>query len=311
MLFAKIKNSTLAAIAALFLLTSSTAVILYTASTPPAPKVIATPVTLPDTKPIEPPPPPAGWRDRLDAVYKLEEGQTLKLVSPPFIPERQYVFQGHGPGFDRPPKNGIVVFQWQGTTALNRWTISKPTIAEIMRMVLKVPSYRYQMDDGDKLRQLPGDWVLRPGATTEELMADLSKILRQRTGWDVTFDKQRVERELFIARGTYSTDNIPLEKRMLELYLDQKKNHVSHNGGTLNEFLIFVGELMNHEIVDETTTPKSGIYWKTFIGANISDKYADRLLDNISDQIPITFSRERRLTTLWTTHINPPAASAK
>jgi hypothetical protein len=68
---------------------------------------------------------------------------------------------------------------------------------------------------------------------------------------------------------------------------------------------------MNHEIVDETTTPKSGLFWKTFVGANISPQFSDRLLDNISDQIPITFSRERRMTDLWLTHINPAAAAAK
>ncbi len=310
MLWAKIKNSAIAA-AVILLLTGSTAVVIHQLnSTAPAKQVVTIPVidktTQPEPAPPAPPAPPAGWQQRLDAVYGLADGDSLKLVSPPYIPERQFVFQGRGPGFDQPPKNGIVVFEWQGTAALNRWSISKPTIADIMRLVLRVPSYRYQMDDMDRLRQLPGDWVLRPGATTDELMADLAKILQLRGGWNVKFEKTRVERDLYIARGAFNLDkSLPPEKRGVDLYLDQKKKHLSMNAGNVDDLLIFTGELMNQEIVNETTTPRAGMFWTNYIGAAVTGRFKDVLLDHIAEQTDIDFHIEKRMTDLWITNVNP------
>jgi len=57
---------------------------------------------------------------------------------------------------------------------------------------------------------------------------------------------------------------------------------------------------MNHEVVDETQNPKESVFWRNYLPGDISDKFADRLLDNITDETALDFHREKRQTILWT-----------
>jgi RNA polymerase sigma factor (sigma-70 family) len=315
MLYAKLKNSAIAA-AVVVLLTGSTAVVIHQIHlADPPKKITSVPVVAqpqPKPKPQPNSPPPAGWRERLDAVYALAPGQALKLVSPPYIPERDILFDQRNIDsrmmMDR--NKGVYVFEWKESVEFSRWNNGKSDVGSIIWQVVRMPRYRYEMDEKDRLREVPGDWVVRPGATTEELMAGLEKILQQRAGWNVKFEKQQVERDLYIARGAYVPDEkVPLDKRLIELYLDQKKRHVSTHAGNISDFLISVGELMNHEIIDETTTSKTSIFWRNYIGPMVTGRYKDVLLDHITEQTNINFHIERRMTTLWTTSLQPTAAA--
>ncbi len=297
MLYAKLKNSAIA-IVVILLLAGSTAIVLNKMSITESPKTTTVPVI-----PVTAPTPPADWRTRFDQVYALAPGQVIKLVAPPYIPERVYALDQSDPQRNLTDRSrGLYIFQWDGTNAFwNRWTLSNPTISTIIRFVAKVPRYHFQMDDIDAMRQIPGDWVIDPNATPDQMMPALAEIIRQRTGWAVKFEKQQVERELFIATGSYAPrKDVPPDDRFVHIYLDQKKEARGANAGTVHEFLISVGEIMNHEIIDETKTPKESIFWRNYLPGEISDKFADRLLDNITDETALDFHREKRQTILWT-----------
>ncbi|HEV8607487.1 MAG TPA: sigma-70 family RNA polymerase sigma factor [Tepidisphaeraceae bacterium] len=297
MLYAKLKNSAIA-IVVILVLTGSTAIVLNKMTVVEAPKTTTVPIV-----PVVAPKPSPDWRTRFDKAYALADGQALKFVSAPFPPERQYALDGVDPQRNLIDRNqrGMAVFMFDGKqVAWNRWTGQKPSIANILRFVVGIPRYHFQLDDADSQRLFVGDWVIRPDATPEQLTADLAGILKQ-MGWPIKFEKQEVERELFVATGSYTPrKDVPPDDRFVHVYLDQKKTPLGANAGNVHGFLVSIGELMNHEIIDETKTPKESIFWRNYLPGDISDKYADDLLDNITIETSLSYRREKRQTILWT-----------
>jgi hypothetical protein len=296
MLYAKLKNSAIA-IVVILLLTGSTAVVLNKMTVAESPKTTTVPI-VPVTAPKFPP----NWRNKFNETYSLPPGQFLGFGPPPYIPERAFALDQADPQHNFDHKQGVVLFEWNGVDAFfSRWMLAKPTLDTILRFVIMMPRYRFQLDDADLMREIPGDWVMHAGGDHQELMAALEKIIKQRTGWAVKFEKQQVEHEVFIARGSYKPrQDVPPDDRFVHIYLDQKNKPQGANAGTVRELLIAVGELMNHEIIDETDTPQASVFWRNYLPGNISDKYADQLLDNLTTETTLTFHREKRTTALWT-----------
>jgi len=296
MLYAKLKNSAIAVIVIL-VLTGSTAVVLNKMTVAEAPKTTTVPIV-----PVTAPKLPPNWRNKFNETYSLPPGQFLGFVPPPYIPERAFELDQTDPQHNFDHTQGVVLFEWNGVDAFfSRWMLAKPTLDTILRFVIMMPRYRFQLDDADLMREIPGDWVMHAGGDHQELMSALEKIIKQRTGWAVKFEKQQVEHEVFIARGSYKPrQDVPPDDRFVHVYLDQKKKPQGSTAGTVRELLIAVGELMNHEIIDETDTPQASVFWRNYLPGNISDKYADQLLDNLTTETTLTFHREKRTTDLWT-----------
>jgi RNA polymerase sigma factor (sigma-70 family) len=296
MLYAKLKNSAIAIVVILFL-TGSTAIVLNQMSKSQSPKTTAVAVV-----PISTPKPPVNWRTPFNQTYAIPPGQFLKFVAPPYIPERAIAIDQADPQRNMMDRTkGVYMFEWNGIdTFFSRWTLDKPTIATIFRFILSIPRYRYQMDDADALRVIEGDWVMRAGASDETMIPIVTAVIEQQTGWKVRFEKRQVEREVFIARGTYKpNESFPPDDRFVHIYLDQKKTSTGASAGTVRTFCSALGELMNHEIIDETDSSTTPIFWRSYLPGDISDKFADQLLDNITTETGLNFSREKRTVPLW------------
>src|SRR5882762_9519971 len=107
MLYAKLKNSAIAAIVIL-VLAGSTAVILNKMTVAESPKPASVPII-----PVTAPTPPADWRTRFDKAYSLAPGEVIKLVPAPYPPEREYALNRSDPQgnmIDR--KRGVIVFRF-------------------------------------------------------------------------------------------------------------------------------------------------------------------------------------------------------
>jgi RNA polymerase sigma factor (sigma-70 family) len=299
MLYAKLKNSAIAA-AVIFLLTTSAAVVYKTTLADPPSKTISIPIT-PGVA-VSNPAPPADWQSRFDKVYSLAPGQVIKFVPMPFIPERDYALDKADPQRNMVTRNrGTCVFMYNGANAFwARWSLTAPSVSHVIRFVAGVPRYHFQLDDEIATRLMVGDFVISPDATPDQIMAALSDIIRQH-GFEIRLEKQQVEREVFIATGSYKPrTDVPAEDRFVHVYLDQKQKALGSSVGNVTDLLRFVGEQMNREIIDETQTPKASVFWRTYLPGYISHKYADQLLDNITTETALNFHREKRPTILWT-----------
>ena len=292
----KLKNAAIAILVILFL-ACSTAIVLNQMGQSDAPKTTAVAVI-----PIARPKPPVNWRNNFNDTYSIPPGQFLKFIAPPYIPERAIALDVADPQHNLTERTkGLYMFEWTGVDAVfSRWTLEKPTIANIFRFILSMPRYRFQMDDADALRVIEGDWVMRAGASDETMIPIVTSVIRQQTGWKVRFEKRQVERDVFIARGSYKpNEKLSPDERFIHVYLDQKKTFTGASAGTVRTLLYTLGEIINREIIDETDSSQTPIFWRNYLPGDISDKFADRLLDNITTETGLNFHREKRTVALW------------
>src|SRR5438093_117797 len=91
------------------------------------------------------------WQEKFDEVYKLDEGETLKRIAPPFIPERLTYYrtnsQSQAQAIPRGPD--YICFHWTGR--LNQWGMGFGysgglTLSQVMQDVIGLQNYEI---DGD------------------------------------------------------------------------------------------------------------------------------------------------------------------
>ncbi|HWE96099.1 MAG TPA: sigma-70 family RNA polymerase sigma factor [Tepidisphaeraceae bacterium] len=243
----------------------------------------------------------ASWRKRFDDAYKLVEGQDLKRVPPPFIPERTAYFNAiDASGFMMDPAaDGMTVFVMEGDTPeFNSWARGAPTVSSVLGSLAGIPSYKLELALKDGLRPLPGDWVIRKDLQEGKKVEALGKIIRDELKWKVHFEKRSAEHDVIIVTGRFVApkDN---PEHMIDIFIDEKPNGGAAAGG-LDGFLRALGELCNTETIDEAVAPPSnGVFWRTHTGSNLSREKADKMLANVTAQTGLQFKRARRVTSHW------------
>ena len=310
----------LSVVAAIVLLTAApAAVVTYrwvvAAQRPPvtraAPVVKPTAVAATAGPASKPATAPTDWRARFDAVYHLADSQIAKRIPRPFIPERgRYLDSRNLSGmFDM--NVGISVFQFDaGKAEWNHWTAEKPTIEALLRCCAGVPRYKLEMDEFDRMETLEGDWVIRKDATQEQSVAAIAREISLARNWTVVFNKQTIERDVFVARGAYKPSAPPIEPgqpAFLTLYLDTPGKPTNHNAGDVHALMVTLGETMNTEVIDETDEPaKQGVFWCNDVVGGVSGDLRAKLLSNVTKQTGITFSPARRPCEVWVAVVEKP-----
>ena len=302
----KMKMSVIAV--AVLLIGIPTAVVTYRAINPePAPvaKVPATQVVqIPSTTQATTVPVPADWRARFAAVYHLDDGQVLKLVSPPFIPERSRHLKDRKLDQFGDMRNGTTVFEWQdGEANWNHWTGQPATVVNVLRACAGVPSYKLQMEEFDRMRRVEGDWVIRQGASEADRVAAIARQIGIATEWLVYFKRQTMEREVFVAHGKYAPTAKPVEPgqpALIHLYLDKHGQPNNHAVGNVGAFLVTLGETMDTEVIDETgDTAHDGVFWTNHIPSGVAGEFREQMLKHVTEQTGITFTKDRRPREVW------------
>ncbi len=199
-----------------------------------------------------PPKPTPNWRERFDAVYSLNEGEIIRWVRTPYIPERQiYATQElhYYSSSDNPPPPGYLSFFWDGSQARN-WTLmvsGEGSLSMVlMDMGLQLYEYKIESDKLSNLR-LNGDWIIREKASKEEKILALEKILQSELDPNITFEKRKVNCDVIIVKGQYK--HIPLEgaERSDLIYVP----FVGGGTGSLEEILKKVGGNFDRPMIFE------------------------------------------------------------
>jgi RNA polymerase sigma factor (sigma-70 family) len=255
---------------------------------------------------------PIDWRARFDAIYRLDDGQVLKRIPPPFIPERTRYFDQRNLSKMFDMDGGICVFEFaDGRAGWNRWTGHQPaTIETLMRFCAGVPSYKLEMDEFDRMETLEGDWVIRKGASEEDCVAAIAREISLASPRTVVFEKRTIDRDVFVARGGYKPTEPPGTKNeppMIALYLDKPGKPDNHNAGDVHRLLVTLGETMNTEVIDETDQPKrQGVFWINNVSGGVAGPFREQLLKNVTAQTGITFTPARRLRDVWVAIVDKP-----
>lgn len=263
------------------------------------------------------------WRKRLEEVYYLDEGEAIKDIPPPFIPERQIMIDysllyTKEPG----PSDSLPREMMQGMYAVCGWDghLIWPPYAYgglsycypgtlMSRLRLDPVEWDGPMDVLRTRLLPPGDWIVREGLTLEQRIAALESVLGEVFNTSIHIEQRQVEREVVVARGRFK--HIPLtpahEHNTLYLYSDPDAGENSLGGlreGTLASFLDrgihIAGRLMPLPIVDETESSDMHIQWRYQTSWRaLAIEEVDRFLESISKQSSLQFEREQQPATVW------------
>ncbi len=304
LLIMTISKTKIVVAAATVLLLSSGAVVGYRALKPQPTKVVVVDSEAKINNPAEP-----LWRKKFNEVYGLQPGQTVKFVGEPMIPERQDYWDTQSTtGKNFPLGNQFMLFSWDGNAASWRVIGGGPQTLQLV-LIKGANLKRWQWDSTmPEDLMLPGDWVVRKGATTEEVMTGVAAVLTQKLGHPVHFEKRKVIADVIYARGPYhfvplpgKPDNGVVElvgKEGMDQNLTPFKRPMS-----ISELLNMVETFSGKEVIDETGAGRTTI--QCLDHGSYHD--TDLLIRNISAQTSIRLDHEPQETEVW--HMIDSAAS--
>ncbi len=270
------------------------------------------------TRPTQPP----AWRAKFDEVYHLDPGEAVRRVRPPYIPERNgFVEDIFKPTFDPHGAQNAAVDKLDtaaempvamylefnsGTNRVERWTRSSSDHAWAMDslMVNLVGIEPANLELAGPLAgiPLPGDWVIRRGATQQQRLDAMQRITAE-TPAAFSAEKERLKRNVVVAHGHYSKDDFIDGIVRLSVYEDLNRTRESGEPGW---FFRELGHMLNCPIVNEWDGSQ-GVhiefnYFKIHTaGMNGDDDKNKRaeILKQLSEQMHIQLTEEIRDVDVW------------
>ena len=260
------------------------------------------------------------WRQRFEAVYRLEDDQVLKCISPPFIPQRRDYYLNaekvQAQHISRSPDH--FTFEWTGK--LKKWGMgfgngNRP-LGRVLGIDLIVDRDRFEGPEELMQIQVPGDWIVREGISVGEKLKVLEKILTDELGRNIRFVKRTVERQAIVATGRFKFRPLPTAKdnKWVHVFVGDFDPDAGGSGGTASSVADFLGAFGDDlDIAMINQTESSGqiqIPYRNHLNRLSSSlgRMADQtekarmlamVLDNVSRQTNLQFEVTRRPVEVW------------
>jgi hypothetical protein len=259
------------------------------------------------------------------AVYALQPGENFKIIPPPFIPQRwPPIWMSNYPAIASqiggdPVVDCLFIRQLPDGTY-------KPVEGEdsggngaglpgltVRELALQCPAphlgpVRPWQIEGDATllaMHLPGDVLIRDGATTEQMLAGIADALSLKLGRRVAFTNSRPKRDVVFVSGTTSQEKIHL--KISASINSGKAVFPTHASSQLYRMLDYLTDLTGQLFLDQTQNSNENgpvIYAWDVQTADNDDKPTDQamgeMLRELSDQTGLTFQRELRSVDVWT-----------
>ena len=253
--------------------------------------------------------------------YGLAADKVLLRVPRPFADIRmQYYRTGHPTQAQQDPRGpAAMLFYWQNDR-LKHWGMTFGGQADkndgyiLTSLIDRLIGMKTQQIDGSEElleMRIPGDWVVRSGASKDQLLAQLTAILRNELSLPVTIKFRDVERPVYVAHGEYHFTPLPNwtskfkdpNTDAIEIFGKELVPDSGAGGGrgSFSEFLDWVGQWIGTPIVSEVKNPPSRevSWWQharspcTEIMHN-EDHDSKLVLEHVAAQTGMTFSQEER-----------------
>jgi hypothetical protein len=256
--------------------------------------------------------------------YRLEPGEQVRRVAPPFAPIRMDYYRiGHPTQAEHIPRGpSAMVFHWEegrsknGGMTFGTDSDAGYTLESLMDIVFDLKSQSIQASKSLRRRRVAGDWVVERGKAfnAEKARAQLERILQQELGPKVTLTLRDVMTDVYVARGVYMhSAGDPSQAKKGKIFLtdetfdtDQidiygKARYAGGGGagggtGDVNEFFDWLGRWIESPVINEVETPPANLLsWALHGGGPHHDDHSpDLVLPNITFQTGLTFRKERR-----------------
>jgi RNA polymerase sigma factor (sigma-70 family) len=251
---------------------------------------------------------PEAWRHRFEAAYQLKDGEVIRYIKPPFIPERMTYYQTDDKRQSQliPSGPGWMALQQAGNKL--GWMImgfgtNTLSLQQILKRPLEFRRYEFEAPPALLNLNLAGDWTIRTGIPREELLKALEPIILKTTGRKIHFEKQNVERDVIVAHGTMKGDF--QRGAGVKIYAEEAANFNGRNG-KLADLLGVIGEQLDTYVVNEAQADNKGFFefkYSPDTGAsnmrNRRKELTDKVLKNVADQTGLTFTHEKRFVDVW------------
>lgn len=272
---------------------------------PQGPTQTAIPVPMPSAESCE----------TFQAVHSLGDGETVKLVKPPFMRHRQHEIlndtEGTGGILDYP----YIVHQylWDGQLEDGNWyahSSGHMRIQTVMNVFLAIPGYEYELSEGLANTHLArGDYLVRKNATTDEKIAALEEIIHAELHRPIHFEKRQVERDVIVVTGRYAFTPLPgNDRNRLYVTAEAMQGLPDNEAESLSELFARLANGINIAIDNRTESSEIGkiLYsyddrlMRVFPKEPIDTvKDLPLLLENLAKQTGLTFAVEKRPVEVW------------
>ena len=279
--------------------------------------LVALRAALPDCEIYDPqqgdyPPPP--WRKRFDSVYRLEDDEVLRRIPPPFIPERMDFYRHEHSVQAEVIPGGPDYFTFHWDKKLTNWGMGftdNLSLQAVLHRTLGLESFEYEGPQKILSLQLPGDWIVRPGAPMRAKLSALEQIVANDLGLPVRFEERSVQRDVIVADGKYEFHPEPnaYNDTSVHIFADKLDPDEGAGGGTgtLTKFLRWVGNRVSMPIINETEMPDDfELSWGNHRSSRLRklleperSRKLDMVVANLARQTSLTFTKERREVDVW------------
>jgi uncharacterized protein (TIGR03435 family) len=249
------------------------------------------------------------WRIAFNNAYALLPDQNLKYVPPPPLAERQqYLLEV---GHNKTPMP-FIQWRWVNGTLKREWMAGGgPRGASLSYVVMactRLDAHQVSIEGLPPINA-DGDWIVRDGASTEDVLASLRVILHEQFQTDMNFEKEDVTKDALVISGTYHLQRIAdATIGDLQVYadvLDHPKAGESIMGGgntSAAEFWSILGGYLGSPMVDQTKEEPRKIDWLlswSIRNAGTDATRRQQILDNITTQTGLTFKQDKHVFTTW------------
>jgi Leucine-rich repeat (LRR) protein len=250
---------------------------------------------------------------KFQEVYRLEEGEVLRRIAPPFIPERADFYRLEDPSQAQaiPEPPDYFIFRWDGVLGGPGMGFmgSSVTLSNVLHFWNLLERYEYEGPKELLEMSVPGDWIVRKNADRKEVLRTLERILEKDLRRKIRFTEREVEREVTVVRGKYEFHPIPGSKvdwESVHIYVETLDRDEGAGGGSgdLAEFLRWVGSRLNRCVINETDSYSTKMQWRNnmdSIRGGIQDDPAKiaKVFENLARQTSLDFKTERRKVKVW------------
>lgn len=198
-------------------------------------------------------------------IYRLDEGEVIKLIKPPFVLGRQEYFQNptsfYGPIFLSLENPGAfqVNLIWDGEQ------LKKPdsgytsthrprTLEFILHLTLRMLYDEFNLPKELDIKMPYGDWIVRLDSPRDERLRALEEIIYAETNRAIRFEKRSVgERDTIIVTGRYSFKPLSEEyEDKLFVSVDEKARLRDWEKDSLSELFHTLSQGLNIPIDDRS-----------------------------------------------------------
>ncbi len=263
---------------------------------------------------------------KFQKAYRLEKDQNVKWIKAPFLAgrliDREHRWKNQWMNADyqkpRPGRAGLipycyVYFERNGVLAPPHHFCSgsdqvQPAnqtvdIIAVIEMVTNIHEPNLNGRNIFSNEHIAGDWVVREGTPTDELVTGLEQILKRDCGLPIQLEYEEKNEDVVIVRHG-SEPFVPKLDSPVKIYATLfRPNKGSIQRGTFKEFLNTIGQSIqpSMRVISEIDSPpKEPIAWHVSLPDRFDDGDVNSVLDHLGEQTGLKF----KLETLKTKKIN-------